>query len=59
MIFKNFEISKFNVHEDNYKCNSSKWFSKFLDKDTSICVREGERNRGHVRTMNLSIILYK
>ena len=58
MVFKDFEIQDCMTSEDTCICHSSRRFSKFLDQETSEENNEGN-NRGHVRTMDISIIQHK
>ena len=58
MVFKEFEIPEESNLEDMCICRSSKRFYKFLDKET-LDEHNEENDKGHVRTMDLSIIQHK
>ena len=58
MVFKEFEIPDDMNLEDMCICHTSKRFNKFLDKDT-MEENNTTKGRGHVRTMDISIIQHR
>jgi hypothetical protein len=59
LALQKFDVFMLNGNEDNCICSSSKRFSMFLDDDTSNNINKWEDDRGHIRTMDLSIIQHK
>ena len=59
MVFKDFEITELMGKEVKCICHSSNRLRKFIDSDAIDNEQESERGKGHVRTMDISIIQHK
>lgn len=59
MVFKDFDIPELMAKEVKCICHSSNRLRKFIDPEAIDNNQEKEKMRGHVRTMDLSIIQHK